>query len=305
MDLRYASLSNAGTRRSHNQDACASYPARDATTFQTRGHLFIVADGMGGQGVGDKVSKQAVEDISLMYLGHVARDGPEAAIRRAFRAANEAIYDIGQSSQKLRGLGSTGTALFIRPEGAWIGHVGDSRAYRIRGNRIQQLTFDHSWVWEIARIQGIDPDEFGFQKNVIIRSLGLDAEVETDIEGPHPVEPGDRFLLCSDGLSNVVSPDELGAIVSAFPPDEACRYLVVLANLRGGPDNITCVVVQAPDVPEASRWSGMLQWARSTIASHFRAKQTGDTSRELHVYRDYEFTPGKPWSIPDWPRHFD
>jgi hypothetical protein len=137
--------------------------------------------------------------------------------------------------------------LVIRPEGAWIGHVGDSRAYRIRDGLAEQLTFDHSWVWEIARRQGVDPDELGdFKKNVIIRSLGPEAEVEVDIEGPYPVEPGDVFLLCSDGLTNHVKADELGAVAAAFPPAEACGFLIELANLRGGSDNITCLVVQVP-----------------------------------------------------------
>ncbi len=85
-----------------------------------------------------------------------------------------------------------------------------------------------------------------FKRNVIIRSLGPDAEVEVDLEGPHPVEPGDVFLLCSDGLSNVVTPDEIGAAVTTFPPEEAVPHLVALANLRGGPDNITCLVVETP-----------------------------------------------------------
>jgi len=110
---------------------------------------------------------------------------------------------------------------------------------------VDQLTFDHSWVWEIAKRQGVDPDELGdFKKNVIIRSLGPDPEVEVDIEGPHPVRPGDAYLLCSDGLTNVVPPEEIGGVVTAMPPDEAARFLINLANVRGGPDNITVLVVR-------------------------------------------------------------
>jgi protein phosphatase len=102
-------------------------------------------------------------------------------------------------------------------------------------------------VWEIAKRQGVDPDDLGdFKKNVIIRSLGPDPDVEVDIEGPHPVLPGDMFLLCSDGLTGVVSAQEVGAAVTALPPDEAVRFLVHLANLRGGPDNITVLIVQVP-----------------------------------------------------------
>lgn len=245
--VRFAALTDVGVKRSHNQDACAAQPAVDAVGYESHGHVFVVADGMGGHAVGEKASAKAVRDIPFVYAKH-ARDGIGPAIRRAFQETNAAIYAIGQQNPEFRGLGTTSTALILRPEGAWVGHVGDSRAYRIRDGRAEQLTFDHSWVWEIAKRQGVDPDELGdFKKNVIIRSLGPDAEVEVDIEGPHPVAPGDAFLLCSDGLTGVVNPQEVGAVVTALPPEEAVRFLVHLANLRGGPDNITVMIVQVPD----------------------------------------------------------
>jgi PPM family protein phosphatase len=244
--VRFAALTDVGVKRSHNQDACTAQPAVDAAGFAAHGHVFVVADGMGGHAVGEKASAKAVRDIPFLYSKH-ARDGIIPAIRRAFQETNAGIYAIGQQNPEFRGLGTTSTALILRPEGAWIGHVGDSRAYRIRNGQAEQLTFDHSWVWEIAKRQGVDPDDLGdFKKNVIIRSLGPDPEVEVDIEGPHPVEPGDAFLLCSDGLTGVVSPQEVGAVVTALPPDEAARFLVHLANLRGGPDNITVLIVQVP-----------------------------------------------------------
>jgi serine/threonine protein phosphatase PrpC len=244
--VRFAQLTDVGVKRSHNQDACASNPAVDAAGFAALGHVFVVADGMGGHAVGEKASAKAVRDIPFIYAKH-ARDGVIPAIRRAFQETNAGIYAIGQQNPEFRGLGTTSTALILRPEGVWVGHVGDSRAYRIRGGMAEQLTFDHSWVWEIAKRQGVDPDDLGdFKKNVIIRSLGPDPDVEVDIEGPHPVQPGDAFLLCSDGLTGVVTPQEVGAVVTALPPDEAARFLVHLANLRGGPDNITVLIVQVP-----------------------------------------------------------
>ncbi|AWM38061.1 Putative protein phosphatase 2C-type [Gemmata obscuriglobus] len=245
--VRYAALTDVGVKRSHNQDACAAQPAVDVAGFAAQGHVFVVADGMGGHAVGEKASAKAARDIPFLYAKHARDGGALPALRRAFQEANSGIHEIGQQNPEFRGLGTTSTALVLRPEGAWIGHVGDSRAYRIRGGRAEQLTFDHSWVWEIAKRQGVDPDELGdFKKNVIIRSLGPDREVEVDIEGPYPVEPGDTFLLCSDGLTGVVTPQEVGAVVSALPPDEAVRFLVHLANLRGGPDNITVLIVQVP-----------------------------------------------------------
>ncbi len=282
--IRFASLTDVGIRRSHNQDACAVQPATDESHYLALGHVFVVADGMGGHAVGEKASAKAVRDIPLTYLKHVASEGPAKAIRRAFEEANAGIFQIGVNNPEFKGLGTTGTALFLRPEGAWIGHVGDSRTYRVRGGKIEQLTFDHSWVWEIARRQGIDPDELGdFKRNVIIRSLGPEAEVEVDVEGPHPVEAGDSFLLCSDGLTNHVKPDEIGAIVSLFPATEACALLIDLANLRGGSDNITALIVQVPrgdgntyggDAPKPSQkspaflkwWARVITWPLTGLA---------------------------------------
>jgi PPM family protein phosphatase len=245
--VRHAALTDVGVKRSHNQDACSAQPAADEVNFRKHGHIFVVADGMGGHAVGEKASAKAVRDIPMTYQKHVAQDGVRGAIKRAFTEANAGIFEIGQKNPEFQGMGTTATALFVRPDGVWVGHVGDSRAYRIRAGKIEQLTFDHSWVWEIARRQGIDPDTLGdFKKNVIIRSLGPDAEVEVDVEGPYPVRPGDFFLLCSDGLSNQVPADEIGAVVSTMPPADASKFLIELANVRGGPDNITCLIVQIP-----------------------------------------------------------
>src|SRR5205814_950588 len=103
----------------------------------------------------------------------------------------------------------------------------------------------HSYIWEMARRQNVEPEEIqGFKSNVIIRSLGPDALVQVDIEGPHPVRPGDMFVLCSDGLSGPVSDEEIGGVAALLPPEEACQFLVALANLRGGPDNITVQIVR-------------------------------------------------------------
>jgi serine/threonine protein phosphatase PrpC len=244
--VRYAALTDVGVKRSHNQDACAARPAVDAPGYEASGHVFVVADGMGGHAVGEKASAKAVQDIPHLYQKH-AHEGVAPALHRAFAETNAGIHAIGQENPEFRGMGTTSTALILRPEGAWVGHVGDSRAYRIRDGIAEQLTFDHSWVWEIAKRQGVDPDELGdFKKNVIIRSLGPDPEVEVDIEGPHPVQPGDIYLLCSDGLTGLVNPTEIGAVVTAMPPDTAVRLLVHLANLRGGPDNITVMIIRVP-----------------------------------------------------------
>jgi serine/threonine protein phosphatase PrpC len=244
--VRWAAQTDVGVKRSHNQDAFGAQPAVDKHGWEAHGHVFVVADGMGGHAVGEKASAKAVRDIPFLYMKH-AREGVIPALRRAFQETNAGIYAIGQENPEFRGSGTTSTALIVRPEGVWVGHVGDSRAYRIRGGKCEQLTFDHSWVWEIAKRQGIDPDQLGdFKKNVNIRSLGPDPEVEVDIEGAHAWQPGDAYLLCSDGLTNEVTPDEIGAVVTTMTPDDAVRFLINLANLRGGKDNITVLIVQVP-----------------------------------------------------------
>jgi serine/threonine protein phosphatase PrpC len=275
-DIAHAVRSDVGVRRSHNQDAFAEDPAGDPERFTTHGHLFLVADGMGGHAVGEKASAKAVRDIPHTYHKH-ALEGAATALRKSFVEANAGIHAIGQENPEFRGLGTTATALLLRPEGAWVGHVGDSRAYRIRDGVIEQLSFDHSAVWEIARRQHVNPEELqGIRSNVILRSLGPDAFVEVDVEGPHPIRPGDIYLVCSDGLTGQLSDYEIGAVVSALPPAEACEFLVELTNLRGGPDNVTAMIVrvggtspapaaEASTIPKAKR-RRPLPWPLTTLA---------------------------------------
>jgi protein phosphatase len=252
--IEHASLTDVGVRRSHNQDSCAVLLANDRAHWLEYGHVFVVADGMGGHAVGEKASAQAARDIPLIYQKHGRVDAP-AALRRAFAETNAAIHEVGVQNPEFKGMGTTATALILRADGAWVGHVGDSRAYRVRGGLIDQLTFDHSYLWYEARRQGVDPKEIkNVRSNVILRSIGPEAQVEADVEGPYPLEPGDTFVLCSDGLSGPVSDREIGMVASTLPPKEASQFLIDLANLRGGPDNISVIVVRigASDSDSAS-----------------------------------------------------
>jgi protein phosphatase len=126
--------------------------------------------------------------------------------------------------------------------------VGDSRAYRLRGNRIEQLTFDHSLVWELQSSGHLpeNGETSCISKNIITRSLGPNPTVQIDLEGPFPVQAGDTFLLCSDGLTGQVKDDEIGMVLSCLPPEEAAQTLIDLACLRGGPDNITVLIIRVP-----------------------------------------------------------
>ncbi len=273
-DIEYATLTDVGVRRSHNQDNYAVVIATDAEQWRKEGHLFLVADGMGAHAVGEKASELAATIVPLTYTKH-AQQGPVSALRKAFVEANASIHARGQQNREFEGMGTTGTAVLLRPEGAWVGHVGDSRAYRIRGGRIEQLSFDHSLLWVYARQQRIDPEAVhNIPSNVIVRSLGPEPLVQVDIEGPHPIQPGDIFLLCSDGLSGQLTDPEIGAVASLLPPAEACRFLVDLANLRGGPDNVTVLIVRAgkdgsaaPAPPPAARRSvlGAVPWPLAAL----------------------------------------
>lgn len=265
--IEHACLTDVGVKRSHNQDNYAIQLVSDDDAWQQRGHLFLVADGMGAHAVGEKASEQAAQTIPHIYQKH-AQQGPAAALRRSFVEANATIHACGQQNREFEGMGTTGTALLLRPDGAWIGHVGDSRCYRIRRGLIEQLSYDHSLLWEYARLQGLDPDEVeDIPTNVIHRCLGPEPVVQVDVEGPHPIQPGDVYLLCSDGLSGQVPDGEIGAIATVLPPSEACRFLVDLANLRGGPDNITVVIIRIGGQPPEGQPAALPAEPRKPLSS--------------------------------------
>lgn len=250
--VEYAGLTDTGVRRSVNQDSYALVPAGGEQAWRARGHLFMVADGMGAHAAGELASKIAVDSVPLTYQ-KLSGSTPEEALRKALKEANATIHERGKQNRDFRGMGTTATVLALLPEKALIGHVGDTRVYRVRSGVIQQLTFDHSLSWELmdqGRMERKEAETF-VPQNVITRSLGPDPAVEIDIEGPHPIHWGDVFVLCSDGLSGPVRDEEIGIIAGHLPPDEACQVLVDLANLRGGPDNISVVIVR-PSFSEAA-----------------------------------------------------
>ncbi|HEX2475237.1 MAG TPA: protein phosphatase 2C domain-containing protein [Lacipirellulaceae bacterium] len=230
-------------RRTNNQDALAVMLAEDLPTWVERGHLLMVADGMGAHAAGELASKLAVDNIPHSY--YKLRDlYPPAALRQAIRDANTTIHNKGQSSIGFQGMGTTCSCLVLLPQGALVAHIGDSRVYRLRGQVLEQLTFDHSLVWEMAAAGQMAQEDVPayIPKNVITRSLGPHSTVHVDLEGPYNAAAGDVFLLCSDGLSGPISDEELGAILQCLEPAEAAETLVDLANLRGGPDNISIII---------------------------------------------------------------
>jgi len=249
--VQYASLSDIGFRRRNNQDSSVVQICSERDVWNRSGHLFMVADGMGGHAVGELASKIAADTVPHVFFK--TGDQPVAdALKTAVEFANAAIYERGSQNRDFERMGTTCSALVLSPAGAVIGHVGDSRVYRIRGSRIDQLTFDHSLQWELLR-QGKLPAEDIFlhePRHVITRSLGPEPQVNVDLEGPYPVLPGDTYVICSDGLTGHVNDSEIGQVADRLPPGDACRLLVHLANLRGGSDNITVVIIRVGELPE-------------------------------------------------------
>jgi serine/threonine protein phosphatase PrpC len=236
-------------RRRNNQDSFAVVLAEDEIAWQKAGHLLIVADGMGAHAAGELASRLSVELIPHHY-GKLLKGIPSEALQRSLIETNSEIFRRGQANPEFRSMGTTTCALAILPEGAVVAHVGDSRVYRLRGNQFEQLTFDHSLVWEMRASGDISEEALrsnAIPKNVITRSLGPNASVAVDLEGPFQLRKGDKFLLCSDGLSGQLTDEEMGVLLQVLTNQKAVQAMVHLANLRGGPDNITVVVGEVVD----------------------------------------------------------
>jgi protein phosphatase len=229
-------------RRNNNQDNLSISLATTWEQWDKYGHLFVVCDGMGGHAAGELASQLAADHLA--HLHKRPSDLPyDERLRRYIEQSNGEIHRRGLANPEFRNMGTTCTALLLTKQGAWAGHVGDSRLYRLRGSRMEQLTFDHSYTWEM-KAAGISDASAEVFKNRIMRSLGPSPEVRVDIEGPFAIEPGDTFLLCSDGLTGPVEDREIAQMMAALCPPEVSEALVNLANLRGGPDNITAIVVK-------------------------------------------------------------
>ena len=253
MSLCHAARSDIGLRRSNNQDAFLVRLASNPRKWLTHGHICVVADGMGAHLAGEVASRLAAETIVRSYLARNEEPLGQALVQAVYEA-HDAIR-LKSREDAFREMGTTCDACVLSPQGLFIAHVGDSRVYRLRGNTLDQLTFDHSLVWEIcaAMKSSFDHPPSHIPKNQITRSLGPTEKLLVDLEGPLPIEIGDTYLACSDGLSGQVTDIEIGQILALFPPDAATETLVNLANLRGGPDNITLVIAQTTENEEASR----------------------------------------------------
>ncbi len=251
--VQYASRTDVGMRRAANQDSLAVRMCSEFHEWSQCGHLFVVADGMGGHAVGDLASRITVETLPHAYFKQDAVS-VETRLRQSIFATNKAINDRARENREFEGMGTTCSVLSLSDRGAVVGHVGDSRVYRVRKGLMQQLTFDHSLQWEMIRLGRATAEnvELFHPRNVITRCLGPDLSVPVDVEGPFSVEAGDVFLLCSDGLTNHVTDEVAGGILASLPPADSSRLLINLANCRGGTDNSTAIVIHVESYPQCS-----------------------------------------------------
>ena len=238
--LAVASLSDVGCVRKNNEDSKGVFEGSDAA----RGHLLVLADGMGGSAAGEVASGIAVETVRTAYFDASASGPPAEALRRAIEAANESIHRRAADDPRLGGMGTTCTAASVVGRSIWFAHVGDSRLYMAAGGSLTQLTRDHSLAAELARAgnRGGTPAR---AKNVLTRCLGVKPEVKVDVsEQAVPLSDDAALVLCTDGLTNLVEDGEILHVVSMHLPDGACRRLVQLAKERGAPDNVTVIVAR-------------------------------------------------------------
>ena len=239
MRLAAAFATNRGLVRQTNEDS-----------FLVRKGLYVVCDGMGGARAGEVASQMACESMTVVDPVIAGRD----ELRDAIVKANERISARSLAEPRLLGMGTTLTSALIRDGVAIVGHVGDSRAYLLRAGSLEQITDDHSWVGEMMRRGELTAAEAAVHphRSVITKALGTDGQADPDIVEV-PLEPGDRLLLCSDGLSGMVSDESLRRILGTVEePQEVADALVAAALKGGGEDNVTVVVVQVLDDEEAA-----------------------------------------------------
>jgi protein phosphatase len=248
--IEVAGETNVGMKRNHNED--------NFSILEENG-LYIVADGMGGHASGEVASQMAVDALKEFFAAteqDPERTWPykmdrskgyeENRLITGIKLANLRIYESAQRDARQRGMGTTLVSLFAVEDGVYVAHVGDSRSYRIRDKKLEQLTEDHSLLNDYIKMKRLTPEEIANfpHKNVIVRALGMKDTVKVDTRFETPRE-GDTYLLCSDGLSGPVSDEELLEITLAAPDIKtAGARLIERANQNGGPDNITVVLAR-------------------------------------------------------------
>jgi serine/threonine protein phosphatase PrpC len=252
LEISASLVTDVGRARSNNEDYGRIVQPGGETGGTARGTLAIVADGMGGHSGGEVASRLAVETIHREYFATDAE--PHAALAAACAAANEAIFDRASNDEALHGMGTTCVALVIRDGLAYAASIGDSRIYLVRAGGIYQMTVDDSAVAELVQKGLISRAEARHheERNVLLKALGTARGTTVAVwTEPFPMRRGDTFVLCSDGLTDLVEDDEILTIAGDGHTADGCQALVDLAKARGGFDNITVAVLRVTE-PAAS-----------------------------------------------------
>jgi protein phosphatase len=257
---RFAALSDRGTQRPHNEDACASYVEGD-THF-----VVVVADGVSGLEGGEIASRTAVDVTVQAYRESPASWGPAKRLYRAVQQANIDIHDRALVVTELRGMSTTLTAVVIDGSTAYCAHVGDSRLYLIRDGEIEQKTKDHTVAAEKRRLGLVSAERYKDHpdRSTLTRSIGRELIAAVD-RLSFALASNDTLVVCSDGVYNVLEDHELRDLVLDAEPHAACDSVVRTANARGTPDNLTAAVVRmgaiVPAVPPTG-WRKLIPWLR-------------------------------------------
>lgn len=244
LKLSYFGLSDVGLVRDHNEDAWGAIPKKG---------LFLLADGMGGHQAGEVAAQKTIERLAELVKKDFSGKAEEH-LRQAIKKTNAYIYQQSLKDEALSGMGTTVCCLFLNDDLAICGHVGDSRIYLFRQKQLYQLTQDHSLVNELLEMQAVNPREadiFSY-KHILTKAIGTNPNVDPTVKAS-PVFLEDLFLLCSDGLTNLVSDEEIQKILSKSDSlEENCNSLVELAKKHGGSDNITVLLIKvelSSDIP--------------------------------------------------------
>ena len=244
--MEVAILSDVGRVRENNEDSYLYWEAVGDEDFRRKGRLAVIADGMGGYEGGQEASRLAVQTVCTVYDKFV-HDDPHAALMEGFVAAHERIHSYADQHPELQGMGTTCTALAVLERELYFAHVGDSRLYLVRNGEPSRLTRDHSYVGRLVEsgIVRSEDAETHPQRHILTAALGSGLEVAADISNEAvTLEGGDTLVLCTDGLWGLVNEQEVASVIDQTSPADACRELVNLALQRGGPDNITVLLMR-------------------------------------------------------------
>jgi serine/threonine protein phosphatase PrpC len=261
LQLSVGQFSHPGRKRSNNEDWLGKFQPDDAQRLARKGSLFVVADGMGGHQSGELASRRAVDQVIRSYVEDEAAE-VAASLRQAIEAANAALCAEAQRGDGRgagRDWGTTLVAAVVRYDELWIANVGDSRAYLLRDGKLRQLSRDHT---VLGQGEGL-PAGAGIGRHAITRALGRRPDVEVDLFPPLKLRDGDRVLLCSDGLTTPLSDDEIGDVAGRYPAQRGAEALVQAANERGGPDNVSAILIEVSGGQERAAPHGVQDaWER-------------------------------------------